>query len=526
MSATVSISEGSYFAKRRDGQVIQTGQLAIGQSGMASGQTDLGNFLQIVDAGGGNLYIRSLLPFASDYNIQGYSDFSQFPGTIWADMPYATDSVVGGVKVGSGLQIFNGVLSVTGGAGMVYPGAGIPLSTGSAWGTSIIDNSANWNTAYGWGNHASAGYLTSSTGLSVNYWYDLNTPLSTYISNNFGWTNTNCPGSDGYGSYISIGSYGDDYGGQLFISYATPELWFRQINNGTTAGWKKVANTDSPVFSGNVGIGVSPQTKLDVAGYIRFASSTGNHPFELRTSSGANEMYIYDPTNDAYRMTIDNGGAVGIGTTSPASGSKLDVNGVVNIAAGNGIWWGGTNATQIYGSGGTLWFRTGSADRMVITSGGNVGIGLTTPEQALELNSGKMMKMATYSHFSNRYSNCDTWLGQNTRAGQTASQIELGSDYIDSGASALQLGWSQLALYLWSASDLTGKSKGSALTLPTECFKADSTGIKGVALKTANWSFEESGNDLIIKRGSTTLAKLTSAGVIQAADNIQGGVTF
>lgn len=37
---------------------------------------------------------------------------------------------------------------------MVYPGAGIPISTGTAWGTSITNNSANWNTAYGWGNHA------------------------------------------------------------------------------------------------------------------------------------------------------------------------------------------------------------------------------------------------------------------------------------------------------------------------------------------------------------------------------------
>lgn len=37
---------------------------------------------------------------------------------------------------------------------MVYPAAGIALSTGSAWGTSITNNSANWNTAYGWGNHS------------------------------------------------------------------------------------------------------------------------------------------------------------------------------------------------------------------------------------------------------------------------------------------------------------------------------------------------------------------------------------
>jgi hypothetical protein len=50
---------------------------------------------------------------------------------------------------------------------MVYPSAGIALSTGTAWGTSITDNSANWNTAYGWGNHASGGYLTTASAAST-----------------------------------------------------------------------------------------------------------------------------------------------------------------------------------------------------------------------------------------------------------------------------------------------------------------------------------------------------------------------
>ena len=50
---------------------------------------------------------------------------------------------------------------------MVYPSAGIAVSTGSSWGTSITDNSTNWNTAYGWGNHASAGYLTTATAAST-----------------------------------------------------------------------------------------------------------------------------------------------------------------------------------------------------------------------------------------------------------------------------------------------------------------------------------------------------------------------
>jgi hypothetical protein len=29
-------------------------------------------------------------------------------------------------------------------------------------------NTSNWNTAYGWGNHASAGYLTSSSTLDAS----------------------------------------------------------------------------------------------------------------------------------------------------------------------------------------------------------------------------------------------------------------------------------------------------------------------------------------------------------------------
>lgn len=78
-------------------------------------------------------------------------------------LPTASATVKGGIKVGSGLSIDagTGVLSSTG--SMVYPGVGLAKSTGSGWATSITDNSSNWNTAYSWGNHATAGYLTSYT---------------------------------------------------------------------------------------------------------------------------------------------------------------------------------------------------------------------------------------------------------------------------------------------------------------------------------------------------------------------------
>jgi len=55
-----------------------------------------------------------------------------------------------------------------GGGGMVYPGSGIAVSTGASWGTSITDNSANWNTAFGWGDHAGLYDDYSSWNLKTN----------------------------------------------------------------------------------------------------------------------------------------------------------------------------------------------------------------------------------------------------------------------------------------------------------------------------------------------------------------------
>lgn len=72
-----------------------------------------------------------------------------FTGRCWAQpsvigsgggsytLPTASGSVLGGVKVGTGLSIDgSGILSATGGGSMTYPGAGVARSTGSAWDTS------------------------------------------------------------------------------------------------------------------------------------------------------------------------------------------------------------------------------------------------------------------------------------------------------------------------------------------------------------------------------------------------------
>ena len=57
----------------------------------------------------------------------------------------------------------------SGGGTMVYPGAGIPISSGTGWSSSITNNSAQWNLAYLWGDHSLMGYVTGTPWLNCGF---------------------------------------------------------------------------------------------------------------------------------------------------------------------------------------------------------------------------------------------------------------------------------------------------------------------------------------------------------------------
>ena len=155
-------------------------------------------------------------------------------------------------------------------------------------------------------------------------------------------------------------------------------------------------------FAGKVGIGTeSPQTgvKLDVRGNVRIGDGSSAEQdihfnnstteWQVGTNNAGNgtdnnQFYFYEGGN--YRLTVQKGGNVGIGTTSP--GGKLEVDGtygdlkIGDPSVGTQITYYDT--TRILMNSTDIKFYTNSlTERMTIESNGNVGIGTTSPSNPL-----------------------------------------------------------------------------------------------------------------------------------------------
>jgi uncharacterized protein YaiE (UPF0345 family) len=167
--------------------------------------------------------------------------------------------------------------------------------------------------------------------------------------------------------------------------------------------------------AGNVGIGTtSPSNKLTVNGtnigidiqnsgttYFRTELDGGNTTY--LSTIGAYDMILR--TNSTEKMRITSGGNVGIGTSSPTQ--ALDVLGIINIGRNQNAFVTNFNinsgstpisafqintdqpnliAALVSRNSYALTFGTSDTERMRITSGGNVGIGVSSPNTQLQIN--------------------------------------------------------------------------------------------------------------------------------------------
>ena len=172
--------------------------------------------------------------------------------------------------------------------------------------------------------------------------------------------------------------------------------------------------------AGNVGIGTTnPQAALSFGTlsnspgiYLYDGGSGARYGFGIRAS----ELQLHVPNSGHISfnkggdlqtsgsnelMRIDGGGNVGIGTTSPTLGLSIAGNGtgassaaidIMNTGSGGKDWQiYSTDGVFSQGSGKLLFYRNwsggdGSSSTLTLDPSGNVGIGTTSPAQALEVN--------------------------------------------------------------------------------------------------------------------------------------------
>jgi len=239
------------------------------------------------------------------------------------------------------------------------------------------------------GHAATKSYVDSAT-VGQTGWTDGGTSVyTTTLTDSVGIGTTSPTNPQSWGRILQVSNSGTN-GGAISVADANGEWNIASYQNKL-----RIANAGSSpamviLSSGNVGIGTtSPEQKLDVKGSVILDS---DRSYYWRDSEGNADRWIWGDssdssikfgTNNNVRLTIQDGGNVGIGTSTPAY--KLDITGtgrytqpvVVGTPTASGH-----AATKSYVDSATVgqtgWTDGGSSVYLTTTAD-NVGIGDSTP---------------------------------------------------------------------------------------------------------------------------------------------------
>jgi hypothetical protein len=274
-----------------------------------------------------------------------------------------------------------------------------PVSNGNAdltvSGSVYADNLAisNWNTAYGWGNHASAGYLSTSGKAADSELID-GIDSSRIVYGDGNKKSTNYSTMDGYNmpsgfffynqptgnpfsdwtNWINVmgNSWDNNYGFQLAHAFHSDQFAVRRVTNGSFASWRTILdggnwNNYAPGLTGG---GASGTWSINISGTAaRATRANGN--FYIDDNYGNSIVGLYSSTRyqgvfamgDSYKLAADGsspGSLYGIAWTHTNAGGESKpglehqalfmMNGRTYTAIGSGIWTDGTITTTSHGT--------------------------------------------------------------------------------------------------------------------------------------------------------------------------------
>ena len=169
--------------------------------------------------------------------------------------------------------------------------------------------------------------------------------------------------------------------GRVGIGTTTPDIWAKlHVFNADGAGID-VQSTTAGMWSR-----IRLVTGTHIYGWFAGDSTQGDAP---------NKIGLYDYTLSAFRMMVDSSGNIGFGTSSPAlqtgvSNRIVEVQGTINpgialTATGSGgrqffLYSSQTNPGYF-----SVFDGTAGADRLTISSTGNVGLGTASPIERLHV---------------------------------------------------------------------------------------------------------------------------------------------